>query len=427
LKNPQLKESIQAKEVDLKTDAQMIQQMLAATDLTREGRLAEATALIQRVLAGQGASGATAAGAQRHAADDVIDVDSVEVADSAERGAAALEATPEAEKAAARAATKVSFDTRGLLDRLRKWMKPDAKPAPEAPASDGEHPDTEHPGGEFIAGSFSHQVGTRPYKLFVPAAQAAGPRPLVVMLHGCTQSPDDFAAGTRMNDLAMKQGFLVLYPGQIRKANPNKCWNWFKPEDQARETGEPALLAAMTRDVMARYDVDPRRVYIAGMSAGGAMAALLADTHPELYAAVGIHSGLPVGAAHDVPSAMAAMKGAAASARRVAPSGAAVPTIVFHGDRDTVVHPRNGERVVGDVLSRGPTIGAAPVEAGSTPGGHGYSRTVHRDASGRPVLESWIVHGAGHAWSGGSHAGTYTDPQGPDASEAMLRFFLERR
>jgi poly(3-hydroxybutyrate) depolymerase len=184
----------------------------------------------------------------------------------------------------------------------------------------------------------------------------------------------------------------------------------------------------MTRDVMGRHDVDPRRVYVAGMSAGGAMAALLAANHPELYAAVGIHSGIPPGAAHDLRSALAAMTGASSPSKGgMTTPGAAVPTIVFHGDRDKVVHPRNVERFVGEALLRGETAGAPPVEAGRAPDGHAYSRTVHRDANGRPVLESWVVHGAGHAWSGGSDAGTFTDPRGPDASEAMVRFFLQAR
>ena len=287
-------------------------------------------------------------------------------------------------------------------------------------------PERQRIGGQFGDGAFRHRTDTRPYKLFVPATQAGGRRPLVVMLHGCTQTPEDFAAGTHMNELAARHGFLVLYPAQTRDANVTRCWNWFKREDQGREQGEAALIAALTRDVMARHDIAPRRVFVAGVSAGGAMAAILGANYPELFAAVGIHSGVPAGAAHDLPSAMAVMLGkSSASKEGPAASGPAVPTIVFHGDQDKVVHPRNGERVV-DAARRGATAGGA-VEEGRVPGGHAYTRTVYRDANGRVVVESWVVRGAGHAWSGGSEAGSYTDPRGPNASEAMVRFFLETR
>ena len=287
-------------------------------------------------------------------------------------------------------------------------------------------PERQRLGGEFVDGAFRHGTDTRPYKLFVPATQAGARRPLVVMLHGCTQTPEDFATGTHMNELAARHGFLVLYPAQTRDANVTRCWNWYKREDQGREQGEAALIAALTRDVIARHDVDPRRVFVAGVSAGAAMAAILGANHPELFAAVGIHSGVPAGAAHDLPSGMAAMLGKSpASKEGAAAAGPAVPTIVFHGDQDKVVHPRNGERVV-DAARRGATAGGA-VEEGRVPGGHAYTRTVYRDTNGRVVVESWVVHGSGHAWSGGSEAGSYTDPRGPDASEAMVRFFLETR
>jgi poly(hydroxyalkanoate) depolymerase family esterase len=287
-------------------------------------------------------------------------------------------------------------------------------------------PERQRPGGDFVDGSFRHRTETRPYKLFVPATPAGTRRPLVVMLHGCTQTPEDFAVGTHMNELAARHGFLVLYPAQTRDANLTRCWNWYKREDQGREQGEAALIAALTRDVIARHDVDPRRVYVAGVSAGAAMAAILGANHPELFAAVGIHSGVPAGAAHDLPSGMAAMRGkASASKGGTTTPGPAVPTIVFHGDQDKVVHPSNGERVA-DAARRGATAGGS-VEEGRVPGGHAYTRTVYRDANGRVVVESWVVHGSGHAWSGGSEAGSYTDPRGPDASEAMVRFFLETR
>jgi len=277
--------------------------------------------------------------------------------------------------------------------------------------------------GQFISASFGNHAGTRPYKLYIPRRYAGEPMPLIVMLHGCTQTPDDFAAGTRMNALAEERGCLVLYPAQTRAANRSRCWNWFRRGDQRRDQGEPAILAGMTRDCMKRYAIDPGRVYVVGLSAGGAMAAVLAAAYPELYAAVGVHSGLAVGSAHDVPSAFAAMRGTpttpSASGER---SAGAVPLIVFHGDRDTTVHPRNGEQVILEAAGR---AAASSVEQGQVPGGHAYTRTVHRDANGRIVLEHWSVHGAGHAWFGGSPGGSYTDPKGPDASRAILRFFGE--
>jgi poly(hydroxyalkanoate) depolymerase family esterase len=281
----------------------------------------------------------------------------------------------------------------------------------------------EHDGqpGQFITASFSNHAGTRPYKLYIPTRYAGEPLPMIVMLHGCTQTPDDFAAGTRMNALAEERGCFVLYPAQTRAANRSRCWNWFKRADQRRDKGEPAILAGLTRDCMRRYAIDPRRVYVAGLSAGGAMAAVLAAAYPDLYAALGVHSGLAVGSAHDVQSAFAAMQGAPASrsAVRKRPPRS-VPLILFHGDRDTTVHPSNGEQVILDSVQPAP---ASSVEQGQVPGGHAYTRTVQRDSAGRIVLEHWLVHGAGHAWSGGSPDASYTDPRGPDAAQAMLRFF----
>jgi poly(hydroxyalkanoate) depolymerase family esterase len=228
-----------------------------------------------------------------------------------------------------------------------------------------------------------------------------------------------------MNALAEAQPCLVVYPGQTQAANAQKCWNWFSPSDQQRDRGEPALIAGITRQVMAEYAVDPRRVYVAGLSAGGAAAAIMAQAYPDLYAAAGVHSGLACGAARDMPSAFAAMRSGAAGpagSARAGGTGRVVPTIVFHADRDSTVHPRNGDQVIAQSAASGAL--RAEVERGEVPGGHAYSRTIHRDAAGVPVLEQWLVHGGGHAWSGGSAAGSYTDPHGPDASREMLRFFL---
>ncbi len=273
-------------------------------------------------------------------------------------------------------------------------------------------------GGQFLARSFSNSAGTRPYKLYVPRSYSGQAVPLVVMLHGCTQSPDDFAAGTGMNRAAEADGFLVVYPGQISQANQQKCWNWFNAADQSRG-GEPSLIADITREVMRDYAVDPARVYVAGLSAGGAAAAIMGVNYPELYAAVGVHSGLACGAARDMSSAFAAMRSGAAGLP--AASGRAVPTIVFHGDRDSTVSPANADAVVAQAAATGQTL----IKRGQVPGGHAYECEVGLDAQGRAVTEQWTVHGGGHAWFGGSTAGSYTDPKGPDATREMLRFFRE--
>ena len=290
---------------------------------------------------------------------------------------------------------------------------------PGRPAERRTPPTPSHPDGSFVAGRFADGRSQRQYKLYIPPQAGERPLPLVVMLHGCTQDPDDFARGTRMNEIARTQGCFVLYPAQSQQANPQRCWNWFKHSHQQRGRGEPALLAAMTRDVMARHDIDPSRVYVAGLSAGGAMAAILGETYPDLYAAVGVHSGLAAGAARDLPSALAAMRsGAAAASTRRGP-----PTIVFHGDADATVHPANGEHVVTGKV--GPSRAEPEVDRQHPAGGRGYTRRVHRSREGGVLAEHWVVHGSGHAWSGGSPEGSYTDPTGPNATGQMLRFFLQ--
>jgi poly(hydroxyalkanoate) depolymerase family esterase len=278
--------------------------------------------------------------------------------------------------------------------------------------------------GEFLQGSYSDAAGTRRYRLYVPARAATGPRPLVVMLHGCTQNPEDFAAGTTMNALAEEHGCLVLYPEQPRSANANGCWNWFEAAHQGREQGEPAILAGMTREVLAEHGGDPGRVFVAGLSAGGAMAAILGAAYPELYAAVGVHSGLPVGCAHDLMSALNAMKGARKAAAKRGTAGR-LPAIVFHGDADGTVHASNGEAVLRQ-FTQGDSLRETE-ERGQDGNGRSHTRTVLLDAGGRPVAEHWVLHGGSHAWSGGSTAGSYAEAGGPNASAEMLRFFLAQR
>jgi len=281
--------------------------------------------------------------------------------------------------------------------------------------------------GEFLSRSFACGAGTRAYKLYVPsihAAQAKLHLPLVVMLHGCTQSAEDFAAGTRMNTLAEQQGFLVAYPEQATNANGSRCWNWFRASDQQRDSGEPSLIAGITREISATYRVDERRIYVAGLSAGAAMAVVLGATYPDLYAAVGAHSGLAYASAHDVPSAFAAMKGGGYRDNGVRQAVPAVPTIVFHGDADKAVASANGaliiEQAIGALRTR---ADFSEISDEGLAAGHAYTRARYCIGAETPIAEQWTIRGAGHAWSGGSSSGSYTDAHGPDASAEMLRFF----
>ena len=367
--------------------------MLEATRLTRAGQLNEATALLMRGLQ-SGATPAAESTTPMPRASRIIDVDpgTGEVIELAG-------APPHVAKA-----PFIPGALRGFLDQARRQGAAQHEAPPD--------------GTRFVTQTYASPGGSRDYKLYIPRSVGDGPA-LIVMLHGCTQSPDDFAAGTAMNRLAERHGCLVAYPAQTRAANAQKCWNWFQPGDQARDQGEPALIAGITRQVMREHSVDARRVFIAGLSAGGATAAIMGQAYPELYAAVGVHSGLACGAARDVPSAFAAMRQGSVGAPRGARG--ATPTIVFHGDRDSTVHPSNGDRVMTQSGREGLTV---EIERGRVPGGHAWTRTTHSDAAGWPVLEQWMVHGGGHAWSGGSTAGSYTDPLGPDASAEMMRFFL---
>lgn len=322
---------------------------------------------------------------------------------------------------------------RDVTETIRQALRSATRGGGSNAAPQPRPPDTQ---GEWQHHRFQHATGGRDYRLYVPPGLAPG-APVVAMLHGCTQAPEDFAAGTRMNRLADQHGFLVVYPEQPPQANPSKCWNWFRPEDQQRERGEPAVLAGLLQQVLAREGADPRRVFVAGLSAGGAMAVVLGETWPDLVAAVGVHSGLPYGAAHDVGSALAAMKGerrrtpgAPGAPAPVLPRRRATqarPTIVFHGDRDHTVQWINGARIADQALEAHNRGAAAPLRETTTLGasadGRRYTRVVHADAEGRARVEAWTLHGAGHAWSGGSSAGSFTDARGPDASAEMWRFF----
>jgi poly(hydroxyalkanoate) depolymerase family esterase len=279
-------------------------------------------------------------------------------------------------------------------------------------------------GAQYLSKSFVCAAGKRNYKLYIPSRHQTGRRALLIMLHGGTQDADDFAAGTRMNALAEEHGFIVAYPSQSKIANASLCWNWFNPEHQKRGRGEPAIIAGITSAIVVEYDIDPARVFVAGLSAGGAMAAVMGATYPDLYTAVGIHSGLPYRSAADLPSAFAAMRGDTTQGRRSQKSRSLgdgsprIRTIVFHGGADKIVHPSNGAHMIAEGTCES-------MEGEGDASFRAYTRTVTRDETGAVVLEQWLVHGSGHAWSGGSPEGTYTDPYGPDASREMVRFFLE--
>jgi poly(hydroxyalkanoate) depolymerase family esterase len=357
--------------------------MRVATRLTQSGRLSEATAAIQRALNGSARpppSERNAMSADRAPQDStIIDLDAGDV-------------------------REVAVDAQAPFEPSAKTPQPDANVV----GSD-----------QFISGALTAASRTGRYKLYIPPNSEGRSLPLVVLLHGCTQDPDDFAAGTGMNERAREQGFFVLYPAQSQEANASRCWNWFKHNHQRRDAGEPALIAEMTRAVIAQFDIDQQRVFIAGLSAGGAMAAVVADAYPDLFAAVGIHSGLPRGAAGNLQQALTAMKSPKAA---LAKSESRVPTIVFHGDEDRTVHPANGEQAIAVIVDHD----AKPrIEQGKAPGGRRYTRSIHFDPAGVARAELWMVHGAGHAWSGGRAAGSYTDASGPDATGEMLRFFLE--
>ena len=448
------------------------QQLAAATALVRQGQLADATQAIQAALGGLAVPPSRApmpAGAAPSGLAAFFDGSAFAPGAAASFGAAqdtaprpAPRATPGASAPTEPARRRFGAQAPDVEDAVLREPAPAtgnacadrngtftaADPIAKGSARAASHPASPHSAeapGSFTRVAIAHGGAQHHYWLYVPPGAAKAtlstPMPLVLMLHGCTQNPQDFATGTGMNAAAAAEQGLVLYPAQPREANANGCWNWFVPGHQQRDKGEPALLVAMVREVMARHPVDARRVYAAGLSAGGAMAALLGREYPDVFAAIGVHSGLQAGAAHNTMAALSAMKNGAKPGphrprKATAPPLHRAPAlIVFHGDADSTVHARNGEQLVQAALGalQGGAATVQPhAQQGQSTAGQRFTRTVYRrtDATSTEphqavVAEHWLLQGAGHAWAGGHPGGSHTDARGVNATHEMLRFFLE--
>ena len=456
-----------------------ISEIFKATQLTKGGRLMEATRVIQNALGLARAANAPAdkakpqpAGATRSwsgapaAGTGVSDVPFRETLKQLPANEPAFRAPSAPAPVLKQTADAPAQAKAPAVNRDAPAAAPSPSPAP-APA-----PSRKPRRASFAEMSFRSGDTSHAYRLYVPSyapddapgaddADAAGNTvntpntpnpandaqdqtallPLVVLLHGCKQDAADFALGTGMNELAEAKKYLVLYPEQSSSANSMRCWNWFDATHQSRDSGEPKMIAALIRKVIKTHGADPSRVYIAGLSAGGAMAAIMAGLYPEMFAAVGVHSGLPPGAASDVISAFSAMRRGAsttqstgASAANDESDGFVMPTIVFHGSADKTVNPDNGDQITEAALAALSRAGikVKKVEQsedspGTSSGRRDTTRTIYRAADGKSFVEHWAIGSGPHAWSGGDAAGSFTDPHGPSASQAMVGFFLQHR
>ncbi len=407
-----------------------------AMKLMKAGRLKEATTLIQNNLNGVAVDSSNDADANTNTMKDVTP-DKPKLEDSATKTDKFThkEQPASADNLSSKSSNKLSDTLQDFADKMKDF-KLDLPAAIDINGLNvGLNTHSEPPiaeNAQFLKGTLKSSQGTHNYRLYIPSNYAQAVEeglqlPLIVMLHGCTQSPEDFATGTRMNELAEQHRCLIVYPSQPSSANPNRCWNWFRPTDQQPAQGEPAWLAALTQSIIKDYAVDSSRVYIAGLSAGAAMALIMAETYPQLYAAVGVHSGLAYRSATDLPSALMAMRQGGSADTKTTENAQFVPMIVFHGDQDYTVSIRNGEQIVEQARQR---LQAQHSDLSTQQHKRSTKQNCRStqlqicDSKGVSQLEYWKIHGAGHSWAGGSSAGSYTDSNGPDASKEMLRFFL---
>ncbi|WP_233274695.1 extracellular catalytic domain type 1 short-chain-length polyhydroxyalkanoate depolymerase [Haladaptatus cibarius] len=283
----------------------------------------------------------------------------------------------------------------------------------------------------------------RTYTKYIPTGADGSAIPLVVMLHGCTQNPDQFKDETQMNEVAERETFAVIYPDQTTSANIRECWNWFQDQHTTRGSGEAELIAGMAQDVMASHSIDDNRVFVAGLSAGAAMVPNLLVAYPDVFAAGGIHSGLVYDVAENVSQATTAMTQGGPDPQQqgteayqaMQSNGVTdtVPTIVFHGTEDYTVYPINGHQATeqatqtNDLAADGTDDDSTDYTPDETTNGQSesfsYTVSEYHDSGGETVVEKWIIDGMAHAWSGGAQGGAYTAPGGPDASQQMWDFF----
>jgi poly(hydroxyalkanoate) depolymerase family esterase len=287
--------------------------------------------------------------------------------------------------------------------------------------------------GTWVSGAHLGPAGGRSYDVYVPAGlRRRTAAPLVLLLHGCGQTPAEFAGATRFTATADRNGFLLVLPHQQSRHHPQRCWRWYETAHQQRDAGEPGILAAVVAQVtaeQARWRVDPRRVYVAGLSAGGAMALTLAAGYPDVFAAAGVHSAPAYRSSAGPGQALAAMAGRTTVPPPEPGAPAIAPTIVVQGDADTVVRAVNGDRVADQWLAYRAAatgvdaVGRSRADSGRTTDGRSYDVLRWYTVRGRKVLEYWTVHGLGHAWSGGREKGSFSDPAGPRSTTLMWAFF----